>query len=207
MRLSLTSNPANLPLEWEDEVETHLRVDSTDEQTRVMTVVVPAVVDWVEAQTNRACITQTYRMDLPGFPGAAYDEQFGCDEAGVFIRIPKPPLSSITYIKYIDADGVLQTWSSSKYLVDSPAGPQAPCARVYLAYNEIWPTTRLQYNAVQITFICGYGSTGESVPGALRQAMLLILGEQYERREEGNELEITRVPVGALSLIANYEVH
>jgi len=202
MSLQLLTAPVKQPLDWDAEVKTHLRLDSEDERPRVDTVLVPAAKDWCEGFTNRALISQTWKLYLDHFPGAGH---FGgcCSVAwdrsvmlGLTsgqrqpIEIPKPPLRSITHIKYYDADGVLQTWSSANYEIDPPIAatplyePTCQPYRVWPAYGQSYPATQPRRNAVEIQFVCGYGTNPADVPGKLRAAMLLMVAEQFERREQ-----------------------
>ncbi len=122
----------------------------------------------LEMDTGRALITQTWELYLDKFP----------DDDGE-IWLPKPPLQSITSIKYYDTDGVEQTWSSDDYRVDIKSEP----GRITPAYNESYPTTRTMINAVTIKFVCGYGSAGSDVDDDLIQAIKLLVGHWYEFRE------------------------
>ncbi len=171
MRLSLKTAPAALPLDWAT-VKGQLRLDADEEQARIESVLVPAAVDWVESLTSRALITQTWYGRLDRFP----DEDY--------IVIPKPPLASITSVSYVDGDGVTQVLAPAKYVVEALAGLRALHGKVHLAYNETWPTTRAQANAVTIEFVCGYGATPASVPGALRQALLVLIDEMFTYRQD-----------------------
>lgn len=212
-RLKQITAPVNLPLGWDGELDTHLRVDSTDEMARILDMLVPAAVSWVESQTNRALITQTWRLDLDGFPGSVCDPCFQWDENGYwYIRVPKPPLQSVTSITYVDPDGAAQTMSAgaSGYTAEvesTPISPKCPPGRIYLSYGVTqWPQTRVQPNAVSITFVCGYGAEGKHVPAPLRESMCLVIGDSYEHREDSFELEITRIPMNAAHWAAAHMV-
>lgn len=200
-RLTRVTAPATTFLAWEDEVETHIRVDTEDEKVRIMEVVVPAAATWLESATNRALITQKWQLKLDGFPGSICDPYFVDGRYGTYIVLPKPPLivsdTQPLAITYLDSDGATQTLATTVYSVDKPVGDLCSPARIYLKYGQTWPSTLAQYDAVTITFYCGYGPESSDVPGALRQAGLLLVGENYERREDGNEIEITRIPLHA----------
>lgn len=132
---------------------------------------ITAVRERAELATQRALITQTWDLVL---------DQFPCDG---FIEIPKAPLSSITHVKYRDTGGTLQTWTSTNYVVEAPAGPRARRGRVALAFGVTWPATYGQAGDVQVRFISGYGAAS-AVPSLLKQAMLIDLAMLYEQREQ-----------------------
>jgi len=166
--MDLTTAPAVEPL-TQTEVKNYLRVDSDiTEDDALITALIVAARRYCETFTRRAFITQTWTMYLDRFPANRW-----------YITLPKSPLQSVTSIKYYDIDGTLQTWSSSKYEVDS--SDTIP-ARVSLAESETWPSTRVQANSVQILFIGGYGAAA-AVPDTIKSAMYLLVGHWYENRE------------------------
>jgi uncharacterized phiE125 gp8 family phage protein len=69
------------------------------------------------------------------------------------ISLPRVPLISVTSITYVDTAGTTQTMSSSLYVVDYAKG------RIHLAYNESWPSTRSQPNAVTVRFVAGMAAS------------------------------------------------
>lgn len=93
------------------------------------------------------------------------------------IDIPFPPLRSVDSIQYVDSDGALQTLDTSVYEVDLHG------KRVYRAYGQSWPTVRNQPLAITIIFQSGYADS-DSVPAKIKSAILLLVGEMYENREE-----------------------
>jgi hypothetical protein len=86
-------------------------------------------------------------------------------------------------VTYVDTAGVLQTWDPSQYQVHAPRGPRAPRGKIQPAYGISWPVTRDQLDAVKVSFVCGYGATGDSVPQLLRRAVGLATADLYENRE------------------------
>ena len=70
-------------------------------------------------------------------------------------------------IKYIDDDGTQQTLAASKYKVDSSDERQP--ARIDPAYDEVWPATRRQTNAVEVRIVCGYSTVPELLLSAVKQ--------------------------------------
>lgn len=198
MGLSLLTAPAVEPITW-DLAKAHLRLSSDDEKAYVERVTIRSARRWAEGITARALITQTWTLTLSGFP---------CES---FIKIPKPPLRAINSVKYLDTNGVQQTWAAENYSVEKPAGPKAPCGRVHLAYSKVWPSTLPVWNAVEIELECGYGETpaslaeNGSVPEELTSAQLMILGELFERREDAIVGTIsTPAKVGAERLALQY---
>lgn len=170
MYLTLITAPAEEPVTLA-EAKKQLEITTTDDDTLITALLSAARMD-VEAATKRRLITQTHEWRLDAFP----------DSDDCVIRLPLPPLQSVSSIKYIDADGAEQTWATSEYVVDAPAGPQAAAGTVRLAYGKTWPTTRDEINAVRIRFICGYGAAA-AVPEGIKAAVKLKLTELHQHRD------------------------
>jgi len=163
--LTLVTPPAAEPVSL-TEAKAHLRVEITDDDTVITNLITTARVD-LENATSRAWITQTWDLVLDDFP--ASDE----------IKIPRPPLQSVTSITYKDKDGNSFTFDAANYVVDVDAKP----GRVVLADASTWPgATLYPAGAVRVRFVAGYGDA-DDVPKPLRQALLLLLGHYYENRE------------------------
>ena len=56
--------------------------------------------------------------------------------------------------------------------------------RVAAAVNSTWPTARHDtLDAVTILFTAGHGTTQDSVPRSIKDAIRLLVGHRYENRE------------------------
>jgi uncharacterized phiE125 gp8 family phage protein len=162
MSLKLITAPTAEPL-TPAEAKTHLRVTGSDDDAYITALIV-AARQAAEHITGRALMPQTWELALDEF-----EDQ---------IMLPKPPLTSITSVKYVDADGVLQTMDPAGYQLDDHAVP----ARLVPAYGTSWPSTRTQPNAVLVRFACGYANAA-AVPQEIKSWMLLRIGMLYENRE------------------------
>ena len=126
--------------------------------------ILAAAREHVEDWTRRALMTQTPELVLDAFPTGG-------------INLPSPPLQSVTSIKYIDTDGVEQTLSSALYDVDTDSEP----GMVAPAYDEEWPDTRDQINAVRVRYAAGW-TTAALVPYKIKAAILLVCADLHEMR-------------------------
>ena len=118
-------------------------------------------VDAGAGWSGRALITQTWELVLDRFPTCA-------------IKLPYPPLQSITHIKYFDVSGVEQTYSPANYAVDAVSQPGG------VVPNKSWPGTLDAVNAVTVRFVCGYGASADDVPEPIKQAMHLMIKDWYD---------------------------
>lgn len=184
------------------EAKSHCRIDGTDDDDYV-DLLIKVARRHIETTTNRALVAQTWDWVLDNFPNNTFSSSYYTDNLrsmwvggldswdyidayskGILL-LPKNPLISVTSIKYVDTSSVEQTWSSASYTVDT--GPRV--GRIYPVYNGEWPVDVRQYpKAVTIRFVCGYEDSAASpvdvadnVPAELKQAILLIVCNLYER--------------------------
>lgn len=193
MPLKLITPPACEPISVQD-FKSHARISRDDEDATIKAYIAASRL-YAETRQRRQLISATWQLsldsfypcesDLPlsnGMPLAQLvpliEARFGYGGA-LAIQIPRPPLQSITSIQYVDTDGATQTLDPTLYIVDTVSEP----GRIAPAFNQIWPITRAQINAVTITFVAGYGATAGSVPATTRHAVRMLASHYYEHRE------------------------
>jgi len=180
-RLIQTVEPASEPVTLA-EAKTHLRVSDDTEDTYISGLIT-AARRYAEEITQRQIVSATWQMKLIYFWSGD-------------LWIPRPPLQSITSITYVDVDGVTQTLSSSIYTVDKGG----KIGRVYLAYDQTWPTIRSRTDEIIITYVAG--ASVVNVPATMKHAIKLIVAHWFESREPvsiGNT--VTPIPMAAESLL------
>jgi uncharacterized phiE125 gp8 family phage protein len=153
------------------EAKQHLRVTDDADNAYITNLIVAArqAVESGESWSlERSLINSTWRLTLDGFAARVS-----------VIELPRPPVASITSITYDDAANVEQTLASNRYRLLSDAEP----ARVMPIYNDEWPEAINYPGSVRITYVAGYGATAATVPQAIKQAVLLLVGDMYENRE------------------------
>lgn len=146
------------------ETKEHLAVTHTDHDTRIGNLIVAAREYW-EKVLDRAFVNETCVLKLNQFPADT-------------IRLPRSPLSSVTSIAYVDANGDSQTWDAANYVKHTDRQP----GEISRAYNVGWPTIRDQEDAVTITYVAGYGANETSVPEEARHLLLLTVADSYDIR-------------------------
>lgn len=170
-----------------DQAKLHLRVDGDGDDTLITEKIVAARQS-VEGFLNRALVTQTWELVLDTWP------------AGPVLVLPLPPLQSVTSITYMLRDGTTATLATSVYGVDADGEP----GKVFLKPDRSWPADALYpYNAVRVRFVAGYGDASD-VPAWARSALLLLLGDLYENREQtviGAGLTAHALPTGVERLL------
>jgi uncharacterized phiE125 gp8 family phage protein len=148
------------------EAKAQCRVDVTDDDA-LLTALIVAAREEVERHTWHAMVSQTLELVLDRWP------------ACTFVELPRPPLASVTSIKYKDADGTETTWNSANYIVAAAHIP----GRVVLADGASWPSDTLYpTEAIRIRYVAGWASAAV-VPQSLKQSMLMLIAHWYEMRE------------------------
>jgi uncharacterized phiE125 gp8 family phage protein len=173
------------------EAKQHLRV-LHDAEDSLITNYLKAASIHTETTMGRALINQTWDFWLPSFP-----------RKSEMIELPKPPLQSVTWVKYRDLDGVEQTVPDTDYLVVAPG----IIGTVELAPGAVWPSTQKRSQAVNIRFIAGYGATPTDVPEDLRAAILLLTEHLYRNRAASTDEALKATPMGFDALTGKHATH
>lgn len=167
------------------DVKKHLRVDDPAEGDSYFAGLITTARELAEIFTRRSFLTQTWDLFLDCFP------------ADGTILLPRPPLQTVSFAKYTDLSGAVQTLDPSTYVVDTAREP----GRLALAYLKFWPTYRNAPNSIQIEYKAGYGDTADKVPARVAQAMKLSIGTWYMNRESVGANNQAELPDSAKNLL------
>jgi len=189
--LELIDPPSVKPITLE-EARDHLRVTTTDEDSYIQ-LVINAATDYYERLTWLQLITATYDFFLDEFPAGDTP-----------IELPRPPFQSITEIKFVNDDGVVETWANTLYELDTSLLP----GKVRPVNGEFYPSTNDQFKAVTITFKAGYGDSSAEIPDGILQTLKLLISFLYDhrdfvipQREKGHD-----IPMGIINMIQQHSV-
>jgi uncharacterized phiE125 gp8 family phage protein len=162
--LTLISPPTISPIS-RDEAKQFLRVDGTDDDALITTLVDAAVagLDGERGELGRALLAQTWRLERDCFPRGA-------------LELPLPPTISVDAVSYVDTTGAAVTMAPADYVVTG-AGSFG-FARI-TPTSGCWPAG----SSVSVTFRAGFGETAEDVPADLRAAILSRVALAYGLRE------------------------
>lgn len=182
----LTSAPAEPPVTLA-EAKAHLRVDGSDEDT-LITSIVSAVTSHLDGWTGilgRCIVTQTWTFSLDGWASR--------------IGLPFPDVSGVE-ITYRDSDDTEQTVSTSLY--DTVEGPRG----AVLVFKDGFTSPSLYDDRaapISVAVTAGYGGA-DAVPEALKQAILLMVGHYFENRTAVSEGGLREVPMAFEALTTPY---
>lgn len=171
------------------EAAEHLRIDTDSpflESTYLSTLITVAR-QYCENYLARTIGSQTRTLTLSAFPLGSLP-----------IELPNPPVYSVDSVSYVAQDGTTATLT----------GVILSNGYIQPAYGTEWPIARAQIGAVTISYSAGYVSGGspDDFPLAIKQAMLLVIGDLYQNRE-GQFVGVTaQVNPTVMNLLTPYRV-
>lgn len=143
-------------------------IDGTGDDDSYILTLCKVAEEAAENYLRRKLITQTVTYAAEGFP------------ASQFLELSQGPIQSVSFVKYYDTDGVLQTFDAANYTARTDTIPE------YLELNSdaSWPVYQ-SYNsrAVQVQWVAGYGDSYTDLPKRILQSLMLMVGNWYSNRE------------------------
>jgi len=140
-------------------LQVRVGADETDNVT-TLTSKLAAAISHVEAYTGTALNARTVTVR--------------CDSFDDFVHLPFGPVTGITSISYRDQAGTTQLLASDRYELRSD-GLEAAIAP---SFNTSWPSIAAG-SLITVVAAVGYAT----VPDAVRDAVLLITGQMFDKRE------------------------
>jgi uncharacterized phiE125 gp8 family phage protein len=166
------------------EVKNYLKVDTSADDTMITTLITGAR-HVAESYLNMALITQTITEKLDKLSNPT-------------IYLSLSPVIAVSSFQYADGQNTTQTFAATEYVVDNFSKP----SRLSLAYGKTWPTLYGNINDVTITYTAGFSSEPSGVPMQIRQAMLMMIADTYDNRED----YVRKMPTASQYLLDQYRV-
>lgn len=160
------------------EARVHLRQTDTTEDALIARLI-SAARRLCEKDVRRTFLTSTWDYSLDVFPWSYVPfapRSFTQYPYEAEVRIPNPPLVSVTSFSYVDTGGSTLVLSGSAY----GFRPGTPGVLVP-AYGTIWPFVRGLPGDVVVRYVAGYG-TAADVPEEAKAAILMRVGYLYDNR-------------------------
>ena len=187
-RLRLLTPATTLPVTVED-LRAHSNITFSDDDPYLESLLWMAT-EAVEAKLQRQLMPATWGAYLDEFdysgvwsnqvvafgdPSYAPQQQNG---TGGIIPLKINPVTSITSFTYVNTAGTTTALvDGTDYTLDKQSEP----ARLTPYYNKTWPVTRIQPNAIVITFVAGYASASV-IPKRILHTIHFLAGELYVNR-------------------------
>lgn len=188
-QLALITPPASEPVTL-PEAKKQLRITSTAADVEAhVTRLIKAARQYMEGVDGRggivgqAIVTQTLELRLASFPAART------------LPLPRPPLQSVTSVKYTDAAGAEQTFDAASYAVDK----DQLIGEVRLRAGKSWPSGLAdEPDAVRVRYVAGHAT----VPEDLKAALLLHIGHLYYAAGD----DAADLPAAYMALVSAYRI-
>jgi uncharacterized phiE125 gp8 family phage protein len=183
--LTRATPPVVEPVSVSD-AKAHLRVDS-DEDNFYIASLISAAREWVETYIDRTLVKTQWTLKMDRFPIGD-------------IELPRPPMMPLSVsLTFTSESGAVSVLASNLYRVDSASTPGV----VRPLREADWPAYMDDANAITITYWAGYGDDGRSVSAAIRHAILMLVGQWYERRAAADSMGGNEVPFGVSLLLSS----
>lgn len=159
----LVTAPSATPVSL-TEVKNGLGISVSTHDT-VLTALIGVAVSHFDGWTGilgRCLMTQAWRQDF-----VCFDRE---------LLLPLRPVSAITSVKYDDTSAVEQTISDTNYTL------QTGSLGSYIQFKSTYsfPSLNNEKPSVRVTYAAGYADAA-SVPGAIRQAIILMVGHLFQQ--------------------------
>lgn len=195
------------------EVKTHLRLDTTADDTLIGSTIIPGVRDFAERHTGTIIPRRTFRASFD----TVYKQSFSPDnlewwdgvregaitsgEMQRELELPLPPLVSVESVTTTNSAGSATAYASSNYYVDVYSEP----GKIILKQGSLWPSDLRYHDCITVDFTAGFADG--SVPPMLKIALMQIAAHWYENRElyEVGTI-LARVPVSAMSILDRFKI-
>jgi uncharacterized phiE125 gp8 family phage protein len=169
MNLEITVAPTSEPFDLDNSTGTGAKnwlkvVDDDDDG--LIEALIKASREQFEHKTGRTALTTTY---------TAYFDRF----RGRIINLEKPPLQTVTSVKYLNKSSVWTTILSTWYRVEAKTDSGA----IILLDDYEWPTDLLDGpNVIEVVYVAGY-ATAAAMPETSKQWMKCLVTDMYENRQ------------------------
>ena len=166
------------------EVKTHARIETSEEDTYIGNLIT-AIRQIAESWLGRALIQQTITATMDWWPEV--------------VKLPRPPLISITSIKTISELDTKTTYDSSAYYVRTDIEP----GQIIIRDGSTPPINTDRYHGgFEIVYLAGYGDEAADVPQAIKFGLLEWVADAYENRIIDRE-----PPEDAMPLLMAYRIN
>lgn len=161
MNIRVITAPTEEPVTL-TEAKAYLRVDGTSDDALITSLIASARMKGEEI-SRRAYVTQTLEETV--------------DAWCLAFKVARPPLQSVTSVKYKNFYGVESTWTN--YIVDTNSAPGV------ILFETIPGDLLQKTGAITVRFIAGYGAAS-AVPAHVKHSILSLVMYWYETREIAN---------------------
>lgn len=179
------------------DMKSFLRVDDTADDVQIIAYIATAT-EIVKEYLRVALLTETFVLKADGFTDGYGDDRLLALGPGVHtasrpyvlgggetLDLPFAPLQSVTSVVTFDRGNNASTYDAARYQVALTSG------RIYLNEGEVWPSDLRAQDAVQVTYVAGYGSG--SIPAPILEAIRIYVEALYDGSCEGVNMQMRQM--------------
>jgi uncharacterized phiE125 gp8 family phage protein len=117
------------------------------------------------------------------------------------IELPRYPLQSVSGVTVYDEDSNSTAVTvANVFDIDTKSYP----GRMRLQHGSTWPIAVRALNAIEITYVSGFGATATDVPEPLKRAVRTMAAWLYDNRGTGCSMGDAYVKSGASLIMRKY---
>ena len=170
------------------QIKSNLRIASSDStHDTQIEICRDASISVAKEYLQKSLMNRTLKLSLDNIPFA---DSILPDKEGITtgpfleyrqrsVNLPFSPLVSVSSVKTFDDSDNATTMASSRYYVDT----SSEYGRVILRTGETWDDMLRVGNAIEITYVAGYGTIATSVPAGIRQGIIVLASHYFENPE------------------------
>jgi len=186
MTLRLLTGPALEPVTL-GEAKAHLRIDATDEDAFIASLITTARLQ-IETALDMALITQQQQWLGDDWPD------------GNIVELPLRPLQSIDAIRVRNIDNIASVLDPDSYTVDTASA----LPRIASQTGD-WPQPGATLNGIEIDITAGFGARADDVPQNICQALLMLTAFWFEHRDPTTAEDRRPLPEAVSDLLTPYK--
>ncbi|SFK74650.1 phage conserved hypothetical protein, phiE125 gp8 family [Nitrosomonas aestuarii] len=159
------------------EAKTYMRATSDTSEDAWIQRFIAAATQLFEGETGITVSSSVLEKTLDNFPSA--------------IELDRPPVASVSSIKYDDIDGAEQTLSALDYVLDNSSDKRGWVVPVV---GSVWPDTYAgSINTVRVRYVAGW-SSASAVPDNIKLWIGAHVASWFENRSSDTEQKLIRQP-------------
>lgn len=173
--LRLVTAPAVEPVTLEEAKEQCQQDGSAD--NALLTRLIKAARSYIEQETGRALITQTWEAVFGEWPKEDIGTEQDYSSAPTYFESVAPRAAYASFLTIVKAPFIAVT-----EITAAGSAWTAYTATRTVRGVKITPTSGVPAGEVVVTFTAGYGATAATVPSDLSHALLMMVATLYDNR-------------------------
>ena len=171
-----------------DDCKLDLRIEHAIDDALILSYI-NAASKYASEVVGRRLISETIKYSIKDFCSV--------------LELPFTPVSEITEIQYFDADDVSQTLSITDFYLYNFDNK----TELVFKTDVVIPSVFDRRDAVNISFITGFGANSIDIPATITRAIRLLVAHWYENRSSTIVgFAVNEIPMGVESMLSSERI-